>query len=56
MKRKRCCMCGGRFGLIRHRFDFRQFCSNTMRKRCKQRYIESLEASRHASFYAQITR
>ena len=31
----RCEICNGRFGLVRHRFAHRQFCS----KRCLQQYL-----------------
>jgi hypothetical protein len=38
--RKRCCQCGGKFGLARYRFLRQYFCS----RRCMERYQELLEA------------
>jgi hypothetical protein len=35
---KRCSICGGPFGLIRHRYFTKQFCKAT----CKERYLQSL--------------
>jgi hypothetical protein len=35
---KRCYHCGGRFGLIRQRHLWKQFC----RKRCKENYLASV--------------
>ena len=32
--RNQCTCCGGKFGLVRHRKDFKQFCS----QRCADRY------------------
>jgi hypothetical protein len=37
---KRCCQCGGKFGLVRYRFLRQYFCS----RRCMERYKELLEA------------
>jgi hypothetical protein len=35
---KRCDHCGGRFGLVTHRFFFKRFC----RKRCKKNHLAAL--------------
>jgi endogenous inhibitor of DNA gyrase (YacG/DUF329 family) len=32
---KRCAQCGGKFGLIRHRWHFRQFCS----AKCREKFF-----------------
>jgi hypothetical protein len=36
-RRARCSLCGGGFGVIRFRFELREFCS----KRCLNRYLAS---------------
>ncbi len=36
--KQRCSFCGGRFGMIRHRHFFEQFC----RMACKERYLQGL--------------
>jgi hypothetical protein len=47
---KRCQYCGGRFGLIRHRHLWKQFC----RKRCKENYLtaqsQKVEATKRQWF------
>jgi hypothetical protein len=37
---KRCYLCNGRFGLIRHRFALKQFCS----KQCMDQYKGKIES------------
>jgi endogenous inhibitor of DNA gyrase (YacG/DUF329 family) len=39
---KRCAYCAGKFGLIRHRWYQRQFCS----KKCRDQFLEKLAADR----------
>jgi hypothetical protein len=39
---KRCAQCGGKFGLIRHRWYSRQFCS----LRCRGRFLNQLAQDR----------
>jgi hypothetical protein len=39
---KRCAQCGGKFGLIRHRWYSRQFCS----LRCRGRFLNQLAKDR----------
>jgi hypothetical protein len=40
---KRCVHCGGKFGLIRHRWYSRQFCS----ARCREKFLDQLFKDRH---------
>jgi hypothetical protein len=39
---KRCTQCDGSFGLIRHRWYSRQFCS----KRCREKFLNQLSEDR----------
>jgi hypothetical protein len=43
--KQRCSVCGGRFGLIRHRYFTKQFCTG----RCKERYLQNLVDLRRAA-------
>jgi endogenous inhibitor of DNA gyrase (YacG/DUF329 family) len=39
---KRCALCGGKFGLIRHRWHSRQFCS----VRCRETFLNQIAKDR----------
>jgi hypothetical protein len=48
-KAARCFTCGGRLGMIVHRWRDKRFCSDTRRTQCRQKYLEErLEASKRS--------
>jgi hypothetical protein len=52
--KKRCDSCGGKFGLVRHRYFWQQFCRMT----CKDNHLAKLaqEKERKAQFHHWLSR